>query len=49
MERKNNMMLSIKWGEDDLIILDQTKLPEKTEFITLKTVEEVWDAIKNLR
>ena len=49
MERKNNMMLSIKWGEDDLIILDQTKLPEKTEFITLKTVEEVWDAIKKLK
>lgn len=49
MERKNDIVLSIKWENDDLVILDQTKLPEKTEFITLRNVEEVWDAIKKLK
>ncbi|HHY77625.1 MAG TPA: S-methyl-5-thioribose-1-phosphate isomerase, partial [Clostridiales bacterium] len=49
MERKNDIILSIKWQDGDLIILDQTKLPEKTEFITLRNVEEVWDAIRKLK
>ena len=28
-----------------LIIIDQTKLPGTTEIISLKTGEEIWDAI----
>lgn len=31
--------------KDALVIIDQTKLPGKTEIIRLKTGEEIWDAI----
>ena len=40
---------SVKWENDDLVILDQTKLPELTEFIRLEKVEDVWDAIFHLK
>ena len=40
---------SVKWEDDKLIILDQTKLPEVTEFISLQKVEDVWDAIFQLK
>ena len=30
---------------DELVIIDQTKLPGKTEIIRLKTAQEIWDAI----
>ena len=31
--------------KDELVIIDQTKLPGKTEMIRLKTAQEIWDAI----
>ena len=37
------------WKDRKLFILDQTLLPVKTESIELKTVEDVWEAIKVLR
>ena len=40
---------SVKWEQDRLIILDQTKLPEITEFLSLEKVEDVWDAIFQLK
>ena len=40
---------SIKWEDDDILIIDQTKLPLETIFIKLKTVEDVWDAIFKLQ
>ncbi len=30
---------------DELVIIDQTKLPGKTEIIRLKTAKQIWDAI----
>ena len=30
---------------DELVIIDQTLLPGKTEIIRLKTAQEIWDAI----
>lgn len=33
----------------DVVILDQTKLPNSVEYITLKTVEELYEAILHLR
>jgi len=51
-KRMKNVMealRSVKWENDRLIILDQTKLPEVTEFIELKKVEDVWDAIFHLK
>ena len=34
---------------DELVIIDQTLLPGKTELIRLKTAQEIWDAIYLLR
>lgn len=49
MENILHELQSVKWSDDSLIILDQTLLPEKTEFITLKTVSDVYDAILHLK
>ena len=35
--------------DDALVIIDQTKLPGKTEIIRLKTAQEMWDAIYLLK
>lgn len=35
--------------KDAIVIIDQTKLPGKTELINLKTGEEIWDAIYLLK
>jgi methylthioribose-1-phosphate isomerase len=40
---------SIEWKENRLILLDQTQLPGKTVFLSMSTIEEVWDAIRNLK
>lgn len=34
---------------DAIVIIDQTKLPGATELISLKTGEEIWDAIYLLK
>ncbi len=49
MENIFDKILSVKMEDGDLIILDQTKLPEETTFITLEKVEDVWDAIFHLK
>jgi len=49
VDNSQDCVLSIKWENDNLVILDQTKLPEKVEYITLQTIEEVWDAIYKLK
>lgn len=35
--------------QDAIIIIDQTKLPGRTELIALKTAQEIWDAIYLLK
>ncbi len=40
---------TIQWKENTLYIIDQTKLPEKKYFISITTMEEMWDAIKYLK
>lgn len=49
MDSSEKCMLSLKWENENLVILDQTKLPEKVEYIPLQTLEEVWDAIYKLK
>jgi methylthioribose-1-phosphate isomerase len=49
MKKVMEALRSVKWEEGSLIILDQTKLPQVTEFIRLDTVEDVWDAIFHLK
>jgi methylthioribose-1-phosphate isomerase len=40
---------TIQFKNNDVYIIDQTKLPLKKHFIKLKSKEEMWDAIKNLK
>lgn len=40
---------SVQWLGDKLVIIDQTKLPQKEIYIELRTVGQVWEAIKKLR
>ncbi len=49
MKKITDALRSVIWEGDELIILDQTKLPQVTEFIRLDKVEAVWDAISQLK
>ncbi|MFD1927477.1 S-methyl-5-thioribose-1-phosphate isomerase [Sporosarcina siberiensis] len=40
---------SILWEKNKLIILDQRKLPIEIEYLTLETIEDVYDAIVKLK
>ncbi|MGG3737751.1 S-methyl-5-thioribose-1-phosphate isomerase [Aeribacillus pallidus] len=40
---------SVQYDNGTVTILDQTKLPNETVFLSLTTIEEVWDAIKKLK
>lgn len=40
---------SIKWESDQLVILNQQKLPLEVSYLTLKTIEDVYDAIITLK
>lgn len=39
---------SVIWRDDSLMLLDQRRLPTKTVYLTLRTAEEVWTAIRDL-
>ncbi len=41
-------LLTLKYDNGRLILLDQTKLPEKAEYITVDNTKQVYDAIKNM-
>jgi len=52
MEEKNIMdyeTLALDDAENALVIIDQTKLPDKTELLHLTTQEEIWAAIHELQ
>ncbi len=49
MQSENQLYQSIQWKDDQLTIIDQTKLPGKEEYIELKTAEDVWEAIRALK
>ncbi|AMA73788.1 MULTISPECIES: S-methyl-5-thioribose-1-phosphate isomerase [Aneurinibacillus] len=49
MTKTYQPLRSVRWEDDELVLLDQTKLPEQTEFLTLKDVKQVWDAIERLK
>jgi methylthioribose-1-phosphate isomerase len=40
---------SVSYENGTLTILDQTKLPNLTEFIKIERIEDAWDAIKQLK
>ncbi|MEY9869676.1 methylthioribose-1-phosphate isomerase [Peribacillus sp. B2I2] len=47
--RIKKFIQSIQWKNDQLILLDQTRLPEETVFLSLSTIKEVWEAIRYLK
>ena len=49
MKKVMEALRSVKWEKGELVILDQTRLPDVTEFIKLDKVEDVWDAIFQLK
>ncbi|HYF82075.1 MAG TPA: S-methyl-5-thioribose-1-phosphate isomerase [Clostridia bacterium] len=49
MKKVMEALRSVKWEDNALVILDQTKLPGVTEFIKLEKAEDVWDAIFHLK
>ncbi|TYR79800.1 S-methyl-5-thioribose-1-phosphate isomerase [Priestia megaterium] len=40
---------SVEWNETSVSLLDQQLLPNKVEYIELKTIKDVWDAIVTLK
>ncbi len=45
----DNLPKTIEWKEDCLFLLDQTRLPNETIIEEQKTVEQVYDSIKQLK
>lgn len=45
----STQLTPVKWESDALVLLDQTKLPVETIYLTLTTAEEVWAAIRHLQ
>ncbi|AZB42526.1 S-methyl-5-thioribose-1-phosphate isomerase [Bacillus sp. FJAT-42376] len=40
---------SVEWKDSSISLLDQRKLPSVTEYIELKTIEDVWESIQSLK
>ncbi|ELK21537.1 S-methyl-5-thioribose-1-phosphate isomerase [Anoxybacillus flavithermus] len=43
------MMKSVQWHDTHITILNQQALPHKTEYLDLKNIKDVWDAIVALK
>ncbi len=39
----------VRWSDDKLLLLDQTRLPVETVYLELTKPEEVWEAIRGLK
>ena len=39
---------TLEWKNKELILIDQTKLPNEVEFVTLNTLQGVFDSIKDM-
>ena len=50
MEKEREELVNVKLGEDGMsvVILDQTLLPNRVEYLTLRTLEELVDAHRTL-
>src|SRR5919202_580294 len=43
-----NLLFTVTWKDDSVVLIDQTKLPNKLAYVRCKDYKEVADAIKNL-
>ncbi|HZI69615.1 MAG TPA: S-methyl-5-thioribose-1-phosphate isomerase, partial [Nitrososphaeraceae archaeon] len=44
-----NLLLTVAWKNDSVVMIDQTKLPNKLVYLKCKDYKEVANAIKNLK
>jgi methylthioribose-1-phosphate isomerase len=47
--QEQNWLQSVRWSGDRLDLLDQRLLPEEIVYLPLRTVQDVWDAIRELK
>jgi len=47
--RAANWLQSVRWGDNQLDLLDQRLLPEQILYLPLQTSEDVWEAIRHLK
>ena len=40
---------TIRWDDDRIVIIDQSRLPLETAYISLDTCDQVWEAIRRLK
>ncbi|MEP0825337.1 MAG: S-methyl-5-thioribose-1-phosphate isomerase [Nitrososphaera sp.] len=48
MARSLNLLLTVAWENNSVVLIDQTKLPNKLAYVKCKSYQEVADAIKRL-
>jgi methylthioribose-1-phosphate isomerase len=48
LARNLDLLLTVKWGDNSVVLIDQTKLPNKLVHVKCKDYGEVADAIKKL-
>ena len=48
MARNLDLLLTVAWKDDSVVLIDQTKLPNKLVYVKCKDYHEVADAIKKL-
>ncbi|HKZ62431.1 MAG TPA: S-methyl-5-thioribose-1-phosphate isomerase [Nitrososphaera sp.] len=48
MARNLNLLLTIKWEDNSVLLIDQTKLPNRLVYVRCRGYKEVADAIKKL-
>ncbi|WP_044642728.1 S-methyl-5-thioribose-1-phosphate isomerase [Risungbinella massiliensis] len=46
---KKTWISSVEYKQDYLLILDQQQLPHRTVYLTISSIEDVWDAIYTLK
>src|SRR5579875_3375056 len=44
----HNTVETIEWTPDGVVLIDQTRLPRETAFVTCRSYVEVADAIRNM-
>jgi methylthioribose-1-phosphate isomerase len=49
MGKENDFWNCVKWDQNKVVILEQTKLPLETVFEELVNIKEVWDAVYQLK
>ncbi|MCA1029410.1 S-methyl-5-thioribose-1-phosphate isomerase [Bacillus timonensis] len=49
MKQQQAIPRSVEWNDTYITLLNQQKLPNVTEYLTLSTIKDVWDSIQTLK